>query len=209
MNLQIQSPRRAALLAIVLTICLGGCYLPVRFDAEIEVDRRGYYSMIFDGYLAKVPLYADLRQNKISIVQEKERVEQVKSDLVRDTSTKEFEYLRKGLFKLHWEKDGDLLKAKFISFLRRNENMLSVMYVDDSRAVTIQGAAIADNIAKQLREIGLTMEGNIRVITDAKVVSHNAADERAYPKKGPKFKMYTWRLKSLDDPTPKMLIVLQ
>ncbi|MSO92722.1 MAG: hypothetical protein EXQ86_04885 [Rhodospirillales bacterium] len=87
--------------------------------------------------------------------------------------------------------------------------MLSVMYVDDSRAVTIQGAAIADKISKQLRDIGLDMQGDIRVITDAKVVSHNAANEQPFPKKGPKFKMYTWKLRSIDDPTPKMLIVLQ
>ncbi|MSO92721.1 MAG: hypothetical protein EXQ86_04880 [Rhodospirillales bacterium] len=108
-------------LGIALAIALGGCYFPVRFDAEIEIDRGGYYSMIFNGYLAKVPLYADLRQNKLSLAQENERVEQVKSDLVRDSSTKEFQYHRQGLFKLHWEKQGDLLKAKFISFIRRTK----------------------------------------------------------------------------------------
>ena len=47
---------------MVLTALLAGCYLPIRFDAEIEVTRNGYYSVVFDGYLVSVPLFRGLRE---------------------------------------------------------------------------------------------------------------------------------------------------
>jgi hypothetical protein len=198
-----------SLAPLLLFVLLAGCYLPVKFDAEIEIDRRGFYSLIFDGYLVKVPLYADLRQRKISPTQEKEKVEQIRSDLERDPSTTEVKYVRQGHFKLHWEKKGDILESKFVSFVRRNENMLTVMYVADSGLITIRATPIADSAAQQLADIGLGMEGALRVITDAKVVSHNATGEQPFKSKGPRFKMYTWQIRSLNDPTPKMSIALQ
>lgn len=201
--------RLPAPLLLSLFFLLSGCYLPVRFDAEIEIDRRGFYSMIFDGYLAKVPLYADLRKQKIALSQEKEKVELIEADLKRDPSTTDFKYHRQGIFKLTWQKKGDILESKFVSFVRRNENMLSMMYVADTGLVTIQGAPIADSAAKQLAEAGLGMEGNLRVITDAKVVKHNAQSEQPFRSKGPRFKMYTWKISTLADPTPKITLSLQ
>ena len=40
------------LLPVVLSAFLGGCYIPIRFDAEIEIRRNGFYDFKFDGYLA-------------------------------------------------------------------------------------------------------------------------------------------------------------
>jgi len=52
------------------------------------------------------------------------------------------------------------------------------------------------------------MSGNIRVITDANVVTHNASQVKKYYKKGPKFKMYSWKLENIFAPTPSMIIAL-
>jgi len=49
------------LLAVVMLVVVSGCYMPIRFDAEIDINRRGEYSFIFDGYLAKVQLYQDIQ----------------------------------------------------------------------------------------------------------------------------------------------------
>ncbi len=42
---------RALVLAAFLAAGLGGCYLPLRFDAEVKIMRGGYYEMDYDGYL--------------------------------------------------------------------------------------------------------------------------------------------------------------
>ncbi len=72
-GLRIPAPRSMLLVAVVLL--LTGCYLPVRFDAEIEITRYGTYNLIFDGYMVSVPLYDGLRKNDIKTAEEKEKVE--------------------------------------------------------------------------------------------------------------------------------------
>ena len=51
---------------------LGGCYMPIRFDAEIAIHRTGHYEMLFDGYLAKVELYKYMKERKIDSGEDKE-----------------------------------------------------------------------------------------------------------------------------------------
>ena len=57
---------RILALGAFLAAVLGGCYIPVRFDAEIELTRGGYYDMIFDGYMADVGLFDGINKGKIS-----------------------------------------------------------------------------------------------------------------------------------------------
>lgn len=61
-----------------------------------------------------------------------------------------------------------------ITFFRRNENMLIVKYVENTRLITVQVTPIAKGSARRLADIGLGMQGQFRVKTDARVVGHNA-----------------------------------
>lgn len=182
--------------------------MPVRFDAEIEVSRAGYYSMIFDGYIAKVPLYDDIRLDKLSPSEEAEQVESFRSSLATDTAMKEVSYLKKGIFKVHWEKEGDILKSKYVTFMRRNENMLSIRYVKTKGTVQLAGANAGQAQRKQLADIGLDMLGEIRLITDAKVTGHNATEVKEWPSKGPGFQMYIWSIANIFTPSPNLTIKL-
>ncbi|MDA0998026.1 MAG: hypothetical protein O2944_07450, partial [Proteobacteria bacterium] len=110
------APARATLLRLfraafgaAALFALSACYMPIRFDAEIDINRAGYYSFIFDGYLAQVELYQDMKEGKVTADEERERVKVIKDDLERDPSTKQFEYFQKGHFKVHWERSGDLI----------------------------------------------------------------------------------------------------
>ena len=53
-------------IALFLVAVLIGCYMPIRFDAEIEITRGGYYDFKFDGYMAKVELFKGLKEGKIN-----------------------------------------------------------------------------------------------------------------------------------------------
>lgn len=195
--------------AAVLLVTLSGCYMPIRFDVEIEISRAGYYNFIFDGYMAKVTLYDGIRKGEIGPAKEKEQADLIKTDFTRDSSTKEFEYLKQGHFKVHWEREGDLIKVKSVTFVRRNEYMFGISYNSKTGRIQAAGRSIARATKKQLNDIGLGMTGNIRIISDAKVVSHNATTVKKDKKRGGKTKIYTWKINNIFDPTPSLIIALR
>ena len=128
--------------AALLGVVLSGCYLPVRFDAEIELSKRGYYDFIFDGYLALVPFFDKLKKGEYSKKGERKKSKQIIRDLKRDSSTKEVKYFKNGIFKVHWEKSGDLFRSPLITFVRRNAAMFSISYVKKKGLVTLRGTMV-------------------------------------------------------------------
>lgn len=196
------------ILTLALALLAAGCYLPVRFDAEIEVFRTGHYSIEFDGYIAELPLYEGLQKQKLGGAEEEKKVEAVKADFKRDKGTKDIQYHRKGIFRVKWQDQGDLLKAKMVTFIRRNAAMLTVSYADTTGLVSIYGASLTKENIDRIAALALGTEGQIRVYTDAKVVSHNATSVADNPKKGPNFKTYTWKVAGFEKP-PKITIALR
>jgi hypothetical protein len=194
---------------IVAVLALSSCYMPIRFDAEIELSRRGYYEFFFDGYLAKVALFEGLQKREISSDEEKDQVKAIETDFRRDPSTKDFKYFKKGHFKVNWHREGDLTKAKTVTFVRRNEHMLSISYNNKSGRVSVAGRSIKRDTKRQLADMGLNMTGEIRVITDTNVISHNATDVKKLPKRGPGYRMYTWKIKNIFDRTPSLITTLR
>ena len=197
---------RILALGAFLAAVLGGCYIPVRFDAEIELTRGGYYDMIFDGYMADVGLFDGINKGKISPAEERKKVESIKTDITRDKSAKEFAYVEQGHFKINWRKSGDLIRARMVVFLRRNEKFFTIKYVKTTGLVSMEGVALAPSNAKKLFDMGLNSQGQIRVKTDAKVISHNATKIRD---KNKAKKIYVWQIKSILDPVPRLTISLR
>ena len=165
--------------------------------------------MTFDGYLAKVELYDKLRKNEITPAEEQEDVENVRTDFKRDTSTKAFEYMQKGHFRVNWSREGDLTKVKTVTFFRCNENMLGISYNSKSGQIGISGRSMSRDIRQRLNDSGLTMRGELRVMTDAPVLRHNATDVSRKSPLGPNFKTYTWKIANIFAATPSMTIALR
>lgn len=194
----------------LIAVLLSACYVPARFDIEIELTRRGYYSIVFDGYLVDLGLYDGLRNGKVSGAEEQKKIELIKTDLTRDSSVKEFSYFKTGHFKVHWEKKGDLLKAKMVTFLRRNEKFFTVKYDKKKGLLVMEGTSIADSTAKRLNDAGLGgFIGQIRVKTDAKVVNHNATRTKGATPKTRGEKILIWDIKSVFDKTPNLALTLR
>lgn len=185
-----------------LVVVLNGCYFPLKFDVEIEVNRQGFYKITFDGYVVYLPLYQGLKEGKINPTEEAKKVQYVKTDITRDSSTKEFGYVQKGRFKVHWVKEGDITRQKMVTFMRRNAAFLTIQYSKKRYQIEVLGTSLSSAQKGRLREIGLDMVGEIRVKTNAKVVSHNATQ------KGTTDKFYVWRINSMNGRSPKMVISL-
>ena len=192
--------------ALLMMAGLTGCYLPASFDAEIDISRSGYYTILFEGYLAEVNLYSDIEAKKLTRKEEAAKVKILVNDFKRDSATKEISYFKQGHFKVKWERSGDILADKMVTFYRRNENMLSISYNKKKALVTVQGKSISKLNAKRLTEAGLGMTGQVRVKTDARVTKHNAAKV----KKGTgRQKIYIWNIKSPFDKAPLLTFNLR
>ena len=198
------------LVVVALVMLASGCYLPSRFDAEISISRFGAYDIKFQGYMAEINLYDQIRKKKITPEEEKKKVALLKKDFERDSSTKSFEYFKQGFFKVVWQKSGDILKTGMVVFFRRNENILSISYVKEKSQISILAAPIGPERAKTLVNMGLTMQGQLRIRTDARVVSNNATSQ-GVPKnpRSPQEKLYTWDNKSVTEPSPRLSILLR
>lgn len=193
-------------LAMALLTLVTGCYMPVRFDAEIDITRAGYYQFFFDGYLAKVELYQDIQDKKISRDEEVAAVQQIREDFERDSAVSEFKYYEKGHFRIQYKRSGDLLKTKTFTFFRRNEYILGIAYNKDTGQITMIGKSLARDIKDRLRAAGLDSSGELRVFSDGNVISHNATTVKPFPSKGPDYKLYTWKIPNLLAPTPVLKI---
>ena len=205
----LKRPLLRYLLPILIAVGVSGCYLPVRFDAEIEVSRQGYYEFFFDGYIARIELFDGLNKGGISREEEEKQKELLKTDFERDSNTKSFKYFKRGHFHVNWEKKGDLTKAKTVTFFRRNENMVSISYNSTSGRVQVAGRSLQRKQRRQLHDMGLGMTGQLRVITDTNVIAHNATSVKKMPKRGDRFKMYTWKIKNIFDQTPSITMSLR
>ncbi len=199
-------PASGLIAVFFLTSLLSGCYLPVRFDAEIEVTRSGLYDIAFDGYLVDIPIYDGLNKKKLTPDQEKAKVALLETDFQRDSAVKEFAYYKKGYFRIRWEKNGDLMRSTFITFFRRNENFLSIKYIKSTGIVTVAGTPVGKTKAKQLTAIGLAMKGQLRLKTDAPIISHNATKVKKL-RSGQR--LLIWDIKSLFDKSPKATLALR
>ena len=200
-------PRMSALLrslviAIAAIVTLSSCYLPGSFDAEIELSRTGLYKMTFDGYIVDVQLYDDLRQNKLSKQQQDEKIANIIADFKRDGDTKEVSYFGQGAFKVIWQTSGDITRTSQVTFFRRNENMLSLLYNEKEGTISIAGKYIKKQDAERILQMGLNVQGVLRVKTDARIIAHNA---QRVTKDG-LTTIYGFRLTSITDPSPRMTV---
>ncbi len=189
----------------LLVFTLSGCYVPLQFDADVVINRTGHFEMAFDGEVVWAPLYDKLRRGQIDGAEEQETVEIIEKDLGRDRGFNEIDYQRHGKFKVRWHKAGDLLRSKMISFIRRNEKLLTLKYVKDTGEISLTGTSLSRKQAKRLTDRGLEMAGTLTVRTDARVVRHNAT---SVVEDGMSWYTYTWRLQSAYDPTPNLVIAI-
>ncbi len=195
----------SACYGVFLVLALSGCYVPLQFDADVVINRTGHFEMAFDGVVTWAPLYDQIRRGQLTPSEERTKVGIIKTDLARDRAFSEIEYERRGKFKVSWHKAGDLLRSKMISFIRRNEKLLTLKYIKTTGEISLSGTSVSNKQAQRLADRGLNMAGTLRVRTDARVVRHNA---HSVVEDGMRWYTYTWRLQSAYDPTPNLVIAV-
>jgi len=189
-------------------LVLSACYLPARFDVEMELDRAGYYDIKFDGYLADVGLYRGLQDGTISTDEETTKIAVIERDFLRDSDTKEFEYFKDGHFKINWQRSGDLVEAKTVTFIRRNELIFQLKYMEKSGHVVLEGKSITKENRQRLYDMGLDMKGQIRLKTDMPIKSHNATSTKKDPN-DKRFTWLVWDIANIMSPRPRAVFIIE
>ena len=145
---------KTLVLPVFPPVFLSGCYIPISFDAEIEIHRTGAYDFKFDGYMASVELYKCLKAGEIDAAAEKKKIELIKTDFTRDPSVKEFKYFKLGHFKVNWHRNGDLIRARSVSFVNStSEYIIGMRYNKKTRKITMSTKSVAKSAKKRLRNI--------------------------------------------------------
>ncbi len=98
-----------------------------------------------------------------------------------------------------------MLRSRMVAFIRRNEKIITLKYVRETGRITMRGADISPSNARRLADIGLNIVGELRLITEALVDSHNATAVTDGPDGT---KVYTWKIASIFDPVPRLEIIL-
>jgi len=189
--------------ALVLAAGLSGCYLPTKFVAEINIQRSGDYTFAYDGVLVSSNLVPGLMTGNPNEAEIGERIEGVHTDLGRDSSFREVEYLGNGAFQTYFEKSDNIFEHTSFTFVRTDSRFISMAYVRKTGQITIRGSIIPENQRPALAEVGYVMTGELRITTDARVIEHNATGVVEAEGGG---LTYIWVMRGLDATGPLLII---
>lgn len=205
--------RLLGVLAAAMILALSGCYLPSDFKAEIRINAIGDYSMMYVGDLVYAPLYQDAMQGKLSPAEIKDKIDVLIRDLQRDkvydpvkkvtTNESHFrEVVSKGMGRFHvrYQREGWMDKNDTVNFVRRNAVIISLHSKDGVISIAVPGMNPTDS--QRLTGFGLVVKGELRIVTNAQVLSHNANQVKAYEG----YQVYIWTIESALSPSPRMVL---
>ncbi len=191
----------AAAVLIVALVVLAACYLPDHFKSEVRVGSNGDYAISFYGDLIWAPLYRDIQRGNVSADEIPKKIEEIRQDLARDSAFKTVESLGQGRFHVTYQREGHLAATDLVTFVRRNAIILQLHATPDGK-IALDGATIKPSDANAAVAMGLALEGEFRLITDAQVLSHNASKVTLFEG----YPVYIWTIENAFSPAPHLVM---
>jgi hypothetical protein len=180
-------------------LLLVSCYLPDHFKSEVRLGSTGDYAISFYGDLIWAPLYKEIVEGTLSASQIAEKIAAIKRDMVRDPAFKSVDSAGNGRFHVVYQREGKLQATDLVTFVRRNSIILQLHATPDGR-VALDGNTIKPADANQATLLGMSVEGEFRLITDAQVLSHNASKVTLYQG----YPVYIWTIENAFSPAPHL-----
>ncbi len=187
---------------IALTFTLSSCYIPDNFHSELRLSRFGDWALSFEGDLIYAPILHDYAEGKINAENEEERNNNIYKDLVRDPAIKNLTRAGKGRFHVKYERMGRLAKVQLSALLRRDARILALRSAEDG-TIAIAGNGVKAGDAQRMAELGITMRGEFRIITDGTVLRHNATEVRPFGA----YRVYIWKIENAFSPSPNLVMM--
>ena len=157
---------------LLCLIVLSSCYLPDKYETEINITDEGIIETSFKGKLILIPLFMELKKTNKKL--SKNEIEDLKISLGREPGVREVEYDGAGIFTTEIVEKRRLengLNIHFPSFVK----LLSV--TSNKGTVRLRSPRVDEDFQKQLHEANLGSVGTICIKTNARVVTSNADSE--------------------------------
>jgi hypothetical protein len=177
--------------------------VPDQYEAEIRFTQIGAYGITYNGILTQAPLFSEMARGNVSEAEAAPRIKGFLEQLKRDDGFKEVQSLGRGRFQVKYSREGRFFgEHQMVTFVSRQAPIFRIRTFEDGRiSVAVSGAG--RQYAAKLTEVGLNDQGLFRVVTDAKVIEHNAQFVRASPTPG--YTIYDWRIRSFLDTPPRLI----
>ena len=177
-------PRLRGFLGLLLVLpLLVGCYVPSEFKMLIQITRDGQDVLAFNGKIISISVVRALAKPGITEEQIAEKVEVATTDLLRSSGFKTLEYQGKGIFMADYEEVGTLQRARSITFIHPTAKILTINYVEEENKVTVESVQVPENYIRGLIQLGLRPIGELRVRTNAELLTEYAGEILATPKR--------------------------
>ena len=190
------------LLAAAVVLALSGCYVPTEFSAEIFVGRNGDFTLRYDGVLTNAGLVPGLMLEELNDAELEDRVANIQADLERDSGFRSVRHLGGGQYEVSYERSGNILAQNTLTFVRSDSRIFTIAYVRRTGQITVRGASVPDAQRDWLADAGINMRGELRIVTDARVLHHNTVgteeDENGTA--------YIWIIRDMYSPAPLLII---
>ena len=196
--------RRATVACLVL-LALSSCYVPDNYEAEIRFSRAGAYGLGFEGELTWAPLYGQSVRGDLTAEEIATQQQGFLEELRNTRGVQRVTSLGRGQFDVVYDRTGVLTKTAHLVFVKRNAAIFELR-ADSDGTVRITGAGASSSQADQLEALPLTSRGLFRVVTDARVLDHNA--QRVSPG-GRGFTRYDWQLNGFRGQRPRLTLTLE
>ncbi|MDA0664128.1 MAG: hypothetical protein O3B08_15005 [Proteobacteria bacterium] len=190
------------LLAVLLLA--SSCYVPAKFEADLNIDESGKFAFRYNGNLLAVTLLRKLSFGEVTKENLAENAAIYERDLARDSGFKKIKHLEGAMYGVEFDRQGDIVKERTFSFVRSNALFLGVKRRKDG-LIEVFGSRPPKNLVDALIDYGFDVRGVFRVWTNAKVVSHNAQQSREEGSP----KVYQWRIQSMRDTPPSLILELK
>lgn len=192
----------ALLAVVILPLALASCYMPTKYDLKIQILKDGRYAYEYEGDLIHLRFLQKLGTKEVAQGSPEERAQAdiYIADLKRDQGFTSIKYVGEARFRVKYRHQGNINERKSYSFVRRNGWFMRILR-NQPGVVELQGNKLPKNYRDELIATGFDSWGKIRVWSDAKVEFHNAG----FVQEGSPT-MYEWIIRSMAEPTPKMVI---
>lgn len=188
------------LVVLAVLLAVNGCYLPDRFQLNMNIDKSGRYAFIYEGDLIAFNFLRKIGQNEVAPTDQDEIAVYVQ-DLERDSAFEEVTYLGNARYRVKYKRQSNILEHPSFSFVRRNAAFMMLKRGEDG-LIRVEGDKPNKQYRDELTAKGYEIRGVVRIWTNARVIDHNAEQVvQGSPTQ------YVWNIQSFEQPTPKMTLV--
>jgi len=175
------------MLILLMALLLTSCWIPEKFNVNINVKDDGSSSFVYDGVIAFGPALEAATKGKLK-ERDEERLKKKIEKIKKDSNVKKVDYLGKGRYQVLIEKEIALGEHyNLMNFFKINS--------DKNGTITIKGAKINAKTEKELNSIGAKVEGtiNLSIEDGVKIINDNIDNK---PKFFGLFGGYSWDITS-------------